>query len=131
MQQYYRSFDLRHTRNVACQTLQHLLQQDIDQATYVTKENDAIVCHYDRHTVVYQFAGQAVVRKQAGLTEAFPGPAQNVRYFFQNQAVTLNRQPIDELAFSVLIDDEQLAFRAHKTYAADQLMQLTSESWPD
>ena len=131
VQQYHYRFDQRNAVNLQYQTLQSLLQRDVDRATYVMKEGEAIVCYRGNEAIYYEFTHEAVVRKQGGLTEAFTGPAQDMRCYFLKDEVILNHQPISELAFTILSGEERLPFRVHKTYAADQLIQLTSQTWPD
>ena len=131
VQQYYLRFGQRSQQNLAHQTLHSLLQRDFERATYVVKEENAVVCHLTGEPVAYAFTAEAVLRRQAGITDSFPGPARNIRCFFLGDEIALPGQPISELAFSVSSQEELLPYRIRKTYAADVLMHLTSPTWPD
>ena len=131
VQQYYLRFDQRSEQNLAHQTLHSLLQRDFERAVYVVKEERAVVCHLTNEPIIYEFTTEAVLRRQAGITDSFPGPAQELRCFFLGDEVVLPGQPISELGFTITSQEESLPYRVHKTYAADVLMHLTSPAWPD
>ena len=129
VQQYYHDFSQRSARNLRYQTLQSQLQQDFSRATHVEKEENVIVCYLTNQVVSYEFSDEAVVRTQGTLSETFPGSAQDMRCYFQEDEVVFNRQPISELRFTMEVEAELLSFRAHKTYAADAL--INTSLWPD
>ena len=131
VQQYYLRFDQRSEQNLAHQTLHSLLQRDFERAVYVVKEERAVVCHLNSEPIIYKFTTEAVLRRQAGAMDSFPGPAQELRCFFLSDEVAMPGQPISELTFTITSQEEFLPYRVHKTYAADVLMHLTSPAWPD
>ena len=131
VQQYYLRFDQRSEQNLAHQTLHSLLQRDFERAVYIVKEERAVVCHLNSEPIIYEFTTEAVLRRQAGVMDSFPGPAQELRCFFLGDEVVLPGQPISELTFTMTSQEEFLPYRVHKTYAADVLMHLTSPAWPD
>ena len=131
VQQYYYHFDLRNTRTLQHQALYSRLQRDFDQAVYVTQEGATVICHQQYQTVQYEFQEESIVRTQAGLIEIFDISVQDRQCAFLQNPGEGQDLWVYELTFALQQEDELLSFRISKVYAADLLMQLTSESWPD
>ncbi|WKN45350.1 PulJ/GspJ family protein [Tunicatimonas pelagia] len=132
IQQYYTRFRTQQVQSLQYRTLNSVLQQDFEKSKYILRQdNRTVTCHWVEGSTSYQFTSDAVVRKQAGLQEKFPGTAQDLQCYFLTQEVFVAGKPISTLSFTLKVEDQLLRYRAQRTYAADELMQLTPTVWPD
>ena len=130
MQSYYFLYNKEHSTLNDARTLQSLLQQDFDKSSSIVADDHLILCVGQFVQITYEFKQDYVLRLQLQVIDTFYYSPENIRYFFQGGEFAPGiKQPISEMAFILQINKENIDFRAHKLYSAEELMAL-EEHYP-
>ena len=123
----YRSFTVKNEEMTVLVTLDHLLKRDFDQAEMIFKDQDGIALTSNDKTIKYEFKPDYIVRNAARI-DTFKVQTQDVSTAFENVPInevqeTEEPNRIDELAFTLIFQNEKIPYHFYKLYSSVNLIQ--------
>lgn len=121
----YSNFNGKNGRVNDAERLEEWLRRDCLKASFIYLDHHVLILKNSRDSIRYVFA-DALILREKGHVDTFRIRQQNLYAYFQHQAVdTLVRTPVDQLNFSIVLDNEKIPEILTKWYSAEQLMELT------
>jgi Tfp pilus assembly protein PilE len=122
----YQSFDKKNNEMAVLATLDHLLKRDFDQAESIFKDQEGIALISINKTIKYQFKLDYILRIGAR-TDTFKVQTQDVNTAFENVSInevqeTEEQNRIDELAFTLIYQNEKIPYHYVKLYSSVNLI---------
>jgi hypothetical protein len=121
----YNSFNIKNENVAVVLRLDELLKKDFDHAEFILKTSNGISVQNPSGNITYQFDPDFVVR--AGLiTDTFKVKTDSLYTSFENNVIgetgtTDEQNTLDELGFSLILQNEKITYYYHKIYSSVNL----------
>ena|ERR1700748_99759 len=128
----YQSFHIKNKEMAEVNQLDKLLKKDFDRAEIIEKTADGVMVINSGNTVIYEFRQEAILRT-AVLTDTFKVKPDSLSALFEGQPLDEIRSSdesnrIDELSFSLLLQNEKIPYHYLKLYSSVNLIQRHADA---
>ncbi|MDB5133281.1 MAG: hypothetical protein JWR02_3030 [Mucilaginibacter sp.] len=122
----YRSFTAKNEDMAVLISLDHVLKRDFDRADLILRETDGFRLKNSDQVIKYTFSPDFITRIAVKM-DTFKVETQELNASFENipvgeVQVTDEESRLDDVAFTLVFQNEKIPYHYHKLYSSDNLI---------